>query len=237
MILFSVEFIYLTISDVLCFNLFPCFFPLFFLSSFFSFSFLSLFFIFLSFRFILKFLSLPKLSTSSVPAFFVPGTNVIRDAIVLLDEEIDSKDTSLKNKLAGSAADVQSAEFSYYRYEEMCASVEQMADHSFPLWDIQSRHVNSLSASIRALVFDYRTGMITATWFASCNLTESSMQDAVADDDDGKFVEECFKMIILHGRRQAVVRTSSKQNVDVGQAGISWSDIISLDHALSLFNL
>lgn len=96
-------------------------------------------------------------------------------------------------------------------------SVEQMADPSFPLRDIQSRHVKSLFASMDAGTFNYCNGMITLTWSTALNPTKSSMQDGVAEDDDRKFVEEGFKMVVLGGRDWTVMRTSSRRKVDVSQ--------------------
>lgn len=60
-------------------------------------------------------------------------------------------------------------------------SVKQMEDPTLPLRDMQSRHVKELVASMSWLKFDYTNGMITGTWSAECNPTETSMKDAIAE--------------------------------------------------------
>lgn len=54
--------------------------------------------------------------------------------------------------------------------------------------------------SVLALASDNCSGVITVTWSAHCNQTDSSMQDALTENGDPKVVKHGLKMISLDGR-------------------------------------
>lgn len=76
-------------------------------------------------------------------------------------------------------------------------SVEQIANPTISLRDSQSGHVKSLVTSIRVLTFNHSSEMIAMMRSAECHSKDSSMQNAVAEDGDGKVVMKGFRMILL----------------------------------------
>lgn len=104
-----------------------------------------------------------------MPATSVRGANVILDPMVLLDDEFDVLDAPLANEFVISTVNVQPVELAHYRYEKVWLNVEQIADRTFSFQDIQSSHVKCAVASMLALEFVYRNGMITVTCLQDSN--------------------------------------------------------------------
>lgn len=75
-------------------------------------------------------------------------------------------------------------------------SVEQITDPTFLLRDKQSSYVKILGVSMRMLLFNYRNGMNNVTSLAICKPKDSSMQDAVEEQDGRKVVKKAFKHIL-----------------------------------------
>lgn len=130
------------------------------------------------------------MSTSSIPAFAVPGANVISDPMLRLNDMIDALDTSLANEPAGSAVNVQSVELSNYHCEKMCLSVEQFSDPVFPPHDVQSSHLRSRSAPLCRFTFDNLEGVVSATLSTECNTSDSAMEDAALVRSSQKVVQK-----------------------------------------------
>lgn len=116
------------------------------------------------------------------------------------DDNFDALSAVLANDPTSSTVNRQQVDLSHYRYEEVTLSVEQIADPTFPLRDIQSSCVKILVALMSVLAFDYRKRTITVTRSAVCNHSESMMHGAVADQHDRNIVKNEFKMMILNGR-------------------------------------
>lgn len=80
--------------------------------------------------------------------------------IVVSDAEFDTLDAPLANEIAKSVFDLQQVKVRHHGYEKMSISFQQMADQTFPLWDIQCNQIESLVEWKRALALDYSNGMI-----------------------------------------------------------------------------
>lgn len=76
---------------------------------------------------------------------------------------------------------------------------EQIVDPTFPQGDIQRSQVKSLFVSKSSVTFNYRNGIITMTWSAECNATDSWMEDSAAEESCRTMVKEGFKMMLLDG--------------------------------------
>lgn len=82
------------------------------------------------------------------------------------DDKVDALDAPLANELENRAVIMQLVELrelSHYRSRNVWMSLEQIADPTFPLRNVQSSHVMDLAASMRAFPLFYRNGMILAT--------------------------------------------------------------------------
>lgn len=141
----------------------------------FSFSFLNLS------DFLLIVLSSPKKAYFFRVLFPVVGAKGNADPIVVSDDELVSLHTSYVIEIAGSTINVQLVELNYYHYEEVWMGVDQIADPTSPLRDIQISYVRNLGVLVPGLVFDYHNGIITVTLSAEFNPPDSSLQDAIAE--------------------------------------------------------
>lgn len=78
-------------------------------------------------------------------------------------------------------------------------NVEHIADATFLQLLVQSSHVKGLLFSMCSLAFGYRYEARTVRRPAKCNLTLSSMEDAVIAQSGQKVVEERIQMTLLDG--------------------------------------
>lgn len=158
------------------------------------------------------------MSTSHIPVSSVIGESVIPDEIVASDDEFNALDAPLTKELAGSSGTVLQVEPRLCRYEGVWLSSEQIADPIFPVLDVQSSHGRSLVTPMSVLAFGYRNGMITVTWCAEANPTDSAREHAAAKHGGGKVVEEGFGMILLNGRHCCCavhqLKTKAEDEVD-----------------------
>lgn len=65
---------------------------------------------------------------------------------------------------------------------------------------LHSSHVKALITFMCVVTFNYRNGLITVTWYAKWNRTDSAMEDAVVLGGVLKVVEQVRNMIILDSR-------------------------------------
>lgn len=98
--------------------------------------------------------------------------NILPGPIVLSNENFDAPTATLIIELTCRALNVHPVKLSHYCYEEIWTRVEQIVDPIAPLRDIQCSHGKNLFASIRALAFYHRCGMITVTCSAECSPTD-----------------------------------------------------------------
>lgn len=126
---------------------------------------------------------------SSLISFTVLEAAVNANSIVVLDEAFDAPHALLANDLSGSAVIMQRMELSRYHYKEALMNAQQNTDAIFALRDVHSSHVGSLVASMRELGFDYCTGIITVTWSAERDPTDSLMEHSVAQKGCQEFVK------------------------------------------------
>lgn len=87
-------------------------------------------------------------------------------------------------------------------------NVEQIVDPIFQPRDSKCCHVRNLFVSMRALTFYFRNGMSIATCSANCNLTCTSMEDAVVEQSVGKDVKKGFKILSLDSVTVVAIRAS-----------------------------
>lgn len=85
-------------------------------------------------------------------------------------------DAPFSIKLTSSAVIVQMVEPGHYRNEEEWLSVEQIGDPTFPLQNIESRHVKTVAASMRMHALDYGNEMTTVTSSAECSPEDSRIR-------------------------------------------------------------
>lgn len=62
-------------------------------------------------------------------------------------------------------------------------SVEKVLDAIILPRDIQSYHDRKLVEAMRSIAFDYRNGMVAVAWYAENNLTITSIEVAIEEDD------------------------------------------------------
>lgn len=127
------------------------------------------------------------MSSSSIPV-----TNVVPNLIVVSNDDLDLTNAPLAVKLAGGVGKVQSVELSNYCYEEVRVIAEHIVDPTFWSRHVQSSRMESLLASIRALAFEYCNEIIAFTSSAECNLSDSSIENAIEDESSRKVVKQVF---------------------------------------------
>lgn len=79
-------------------------------------------------------------------------------------------------------------------------SVEQIKEPAFLQRNVQRSFVKSLVCQFVQIVFDYFNRMMTGTWCAECNITDTSMENVVAEEEGRYVVKVDVKMTILYGR-------------------------------------
>lgn len=90
---------------------------------------------------------------------------LIPDPIVFYDDAFDALSAMLASKLSSSAVNEQPVQLEGYSYEKVQSSPEQITNLTFPLHFIQCGYLKDLVRSMRGITFNYRNGMMTATWF------------------------------------------------------------------------
>lgn len=68
--------------------------------------------------------------------------------------------------------------------------------------DMQSCHLKSLLASMHAPTFNYSNRGMISTWFAKRSSMQSSIQEAIAEQDGRKVVIERFRKMLLDGHHR-----------------------------------
>lgn len=101
-----------------------------------------------------------------MPFTFALGSTANVDPIGRLDDEVAALNALLDNQIASSAVNVQFVKLRKYCYEGRLMSVEQTADPTLPLRDVQHSHVKDTITFLRALVPGYRSVMFTTMWMA-----------------------------------------------------------------------
>lgn len=101
---------------------------------------------------------------------------------------------------------VLSAGLDNYCYQEVRTNVKLIVDPTPMPRDVQSSQAMGLVASMFPLAFDYRNGMITATWPTKCNTTYSSKEYAIEKEGDRKTVKKDVTLILSdRGHRRSLV--------------------------------
>lgn len=119
----------------------------------------------------------------------------------------------LGNVLAGSAFNVQPEELSHYSYEMVFLSVACLTAPTFPLHDVQKSYVKSLVPTMRVLAALCHNGMITFTWSAECDPTDSVSEDSLDEKGGGKVVEIDLIMTLFDERHiRSAVRQLRAEN-------------------------
>lgn len=86
--------------------------------------------------------------------------------------------------------------------------VEQIANRTSGLGEVQSSQVRRLVTSMRSLSSDYHTGVTVVTWPTECGPVDSAMEHAVTVQGGPKIVKQSLEMILLDGRHcRSAVRT------------------------------